>query len=440
MAANYYRVVHALVVLGFSLALGGRLGATPTLDANNNAGPNSSALTVAPSNFRAQSFSVNSDGLLTTVDVQVGKAAGATGDVTLELRPLVSGTPTTTDDGILYFTTIPIASIPVINSLADPPPYVSVDVTGAGLHVKPGDKYAISLRRSGSSPNASWRTKPNNYAGGNGFFRSLLTSSWSATTDDYGFQTWIDPTPAAPYKLRVDPTFDMQYRPGTTPTLVEGETQLYIGGFGNTTLPENRPIMEFPISALPAGAVVQGAHLEFQWGGSSGSPSVEVRGYAGNGVGGFDDISAPATLMATTGPITAGSSGILPLDPSYLTTLVGHASYLGVRLNASVVGDYITFYATEHTSILPPRLVIDYTLPQQTAGDFNHDNVVDAADYAAWRKNDGTAPGYTQWRTNFGNPPASGLVESPSIPEPAGAILLIVGAATIGGRRRGVRE
>jgi hypothetical protein len=369
------------------------------------------------------------------VDVQVGKFSGASGDVTLELRPLVSGSPTTTDDGILYLTTIPIASIPVINSLADPPPYVSVDVTGAGLHVKPGEKYAISLRRSGSSPYATWRTKPNNYSGGNGFFRSLLSSPWTATTDDYGFQTWIDPTPTAPYKLRVDPTFDMDYLPGATPTLIEGETQLYIGGFGNTTLPEHRVIMEFPIAGLPTGAIIQGAHLEFQWGGSSGAPSIEIRGYAGDGIGAFNDISAPATLMATTPPTNAGNSGIVPFDVSYLATLVGHATHLGVRLNESVIGDYITFYATEHSSILPPRLVVDYTLPQTMPGDFNHDNVVDAGDYAAWRKNDATPAGYSQWRSNFGNPPASASVAGASIPEPAAALLLFVGAAAIGSRR-----
>lgn len=434
MAANNYRAVHSLLVLGLTLALGGRLLAVPTLDASNNAGPNSSALTLAPSNFRAQSFTVNTDGLLTTVDVQVGKFAGATGDVRFELRPLVGGTPTTDDDGILFLSSIPIGNIPVINSLADPPPYVSVDVSGAGIHAKPGEKYAISLRRGGSSPNAAWRANPNNYSGGNGFFRSLLSSPWSATTDDYGFQTWIDPTPTAPYKLRVDPTFDMSYRPGTTSTLVEGETSMYIGGIGTTTLPEQRPIMEFPITALPAGAIVQEARLEFQWGGSSGAPSIEIRGYAGDGLGAFNDITAPATLMATTGPTSAGSSGILPLDSSYLATIVGQATHLGVRLNATVIGDYVTFYATEHTSILPPRLVIDYTLPQQMPGDFNHDNVVDAADYAAWLKNDGTPQGYTQWRTNFGNPPASGSVDAASIPEPAGAILLILGAAAFGCR------
>jgi hypothetical protein len=36
------------------------------------------------------------------------------------------------------------------------------------------------------------------------------------------------------------------------------------------------------------------------------------------------------------------------------------------------------------------------------AGDYNHNGVVDAADYVIWRKTDGSPAGYTAWRTNFG--------------------------------------
>ena len=198
MTQTRFGIVPPLLAVGIVVVLACRSPAAPTLDASNNAGPSSAALTLAPSNFRAQSFTVTNDGLLTQVDVQVGKFAGATSDVTFELRPIVSTLPGNDDRSIIYKTGININDIPVINSLADPPPYVSVDVTAAGIHAKPGEKYAISMRRSGSSPNAAWRAKPNNYSGGNGFFRSLLSSAWSPTTDDYGFQTWVDPTTDGP--------------------------------------------------------------------------------------------------------------------------------------------------------------------------------------------------------------------------------------------------
>ena len=51
--------------------------------------------------------------------MQVGKDAGATGDVRFELRPLVGGLPTIDDRGILYSTSIPINDIPVISALAE---------------------------------------------------------------------------------------------------------------------------------------------------------------------------------------------------------------------------------------------------------------------------------------------------------------------------------
>jgi hypothetical protein len=35
-------------------------------------------------------------------------------------------------------------------------------------------------------------------------------------------------------------------------------------------------------------------------------------------------------------------------------------------------------------------------------GDFNKDGTINAADYVAWRKIDGTQQGYDAWRTNFG--------------------------------------
>jgi hypothetical protein len=78
------------------------------------------------------------------------------------------------------------------------------------------------------------------------------------------------------------------------------------------------------------------------------------------------------------------------------------------------------------------------------AGDYNHDDRVDAADYVLWRKTvgststfaaDGTGDkvvdlaDYDVWRRNFGLVvPASGLGVG-SVPEPTSALLLVVGFA-----------
>lgn len=86
------------------------------------------------------------------------------------------------------------------------------------------------------------------------------------------------------------------------------------------------------------------------------------------------------------------------------------------------------------------------------AGDFNGDNVVDAADYPMWRKTDGTPAGYNAWRANFG---ATGASAGPStlvrgfvryvssgaggaVPEPSTVLLVGLGLASfaLGGWRK----
>jgi hypothetical protein len=65
-------------------------------------------------------------------------------------------------------------------------------------------------------------------------------------------------------------------------------------------------------------------------------------------------------------------------------------------------------------------------------GDYNHNGIVDAADYTVWR--DGLGTTYTQadydvWKSNFGNHAGSGSSASANagIPEPATLLLLIAG-------------
>src|SRR5262245_35337808 len=122
-------IVMAIVVAMVDRALGdGAIGA-PVVDVTNDVGSAASAHALRPNYFWAQTFTATKDGLLSQVDVQVGKFAGATGDVTFELRPLVGGLPTIWDRERLFATTIPIDSLPVISLLSNPAPFVSVDVS-----------------------------------------------------------------------------------------------------------------------------------------------------------------------------------------------------------------------------------------------------------------------------------------------------------------------
>jgi uncharacterized protein YjbI with pentapeptide repeats len=86
------------------------------------------------------------------------------------------------------------------------------------------------------------------------------------------------------------------------------------------------------------------------------------------------------------------------------------------------------------------------TLP----GDFNNDNTVDAADYVVWRKGLGTI--YTQehyniWRAHFGEVSGNGSGSAAgsrridaAVPEPATALILILGMLTLALVRRSQKE
>jgi hypothetical protein len=87
------------------------------------------------------------------------------------------------------------------------------------------------------------------------------------------------------------------------------------------------------------------------------------------------------------------------------------------------------------------------------AGDYNHNGVVDAADYVLWRKtlnqtgaglpadgnNNGTVDqaDYNIWRTNFGRPPGSGASTgiAASVPEPTTLVLMVLSSLCICGWR-----
>jgi hypothetical protein len=90
---------------------------------------------------------------------------------------------------------------------------------------------------------------------------------------------------------------------------------------------------------------------------------------------------------------------------------------------------------------------VNATLVNRIAGDFNGNGVVDTADYVVWR--DGLGRVYTQsdyhvWRANFGQTAhsGSGAGGNGSVPEPATAVLAVIGLALLipAARQVGTRE
>ncbi len=86
---------------------------------------------------------------------------------------------------------------------------------------------------------------------------------------------------------------------------------------------------------------------------------------------------------------------------------------------------------------VPDQMLVIQLTTSDSLGDFNHDGVTDAADYAVWRKGLGTRYGqndYNAWRAHFGdiNAPGSGSnIVSGAIPEPASNALLFIALASV---------
>jgi len=108
----------------------------------------------------------------------------------------------------------------------------------------------------------------------------------------------------------------------------------------------------------------------------------------------------------------------------------------------------------QNGNLLPAASVFEQFLPTGLPGDYNGNDVVDAADYSAWRDaleggatellNDPT-PGtvdesdFLYWRDHFGETASSGSGSGSgvAVPEPAAAVLLVVGLMPFLRRRRG---
>jgi hypothetical protein len=89
------------------------------------------------------------------------------------------------------------------------------------------------------------------------------------------------------------------------------------------------------------------------------------------------------------------------------------------------------------------QLVATFEIPASSDGDYNGDNIVNAADYVPWRKIPslfgGDPAGYNAWYQQFGEPGA-GAGGSGGVPEPTGVALVVVGfAAFVAGRARATR-
>lgn len=136
------------------------------------------------------------------------------------------------------------------------------------------------------------------------------------------------------------------------------------------------------------------------------------------------------------------------INPPISATLTLNTSIAQARVflpnnSASPVATY-NIPGSLSLSIPDQMLIIELT-PSDSLGDFNHDHLIDAADYTVWRKGLGTTysqSDYNNWRAHFGQSLATGANArrdiAAAVPEPSCvmAVPIVVAAISLSIRRR----
>jgi hypothetical protein len=242
-----------------------------------------------------------------------------------------------------------------------------------------------------------------------------------------------EPT-GTPQMLSIEPTFDVQLRPGNQYPIGDGMTTLVIDGGAGTSFPVLQVLAEFPLNGIPEGAQITSAQLKLD-ATSSGSSNLTINaaGYAGDGLASLSDEFIATTLLGSkTGPFTATGDVTINLDANVIESLLsGGASHLGLRLASATTGPFINIASIESTTGAAPTLVVSFTT--SATGDFDFDMDVDGNDFLLWQRGVGAQYDQTHlaaWQTAFGT--AASSVAASSLPEPALAPMLLAGLAAAG--------
>jgi hypothetical protein len=227
---------------------------------------------------------------------------------------------------------------------------------------------------------------------------------------------------------------------------------------GNTFYPASSPnpsyreviVTQLQLSPLPSG----GEESLFYGVGTlaNGAPNYPGKPAGSNSIGpAFTSLTSPQDIAWATGDAFGDAawntaarmlSGTFAagVTPSFVTGSLGNVfTSVPVTNNTTTSTEVL---ATAITTVVRTNLVAN-------SADYNHNGLVDAADYVLWRKTNGSPaapPGsgadgngdgtvnsldYNLWRSHFGNVSGAGSgggLSTNSVPEPTGCILLTIGA------------
>jgi hypothetical protein len=224
----------------------------------------------------------------------------------------------------------------------------------------------------------------------------------------------------------------------------------------------NEPIDSFSeIRRLAPGVVHDFSYSDVDWTGGSYDVYIDnVIGFRDVDFFTFTGLTPGAQFSARTAdPSQHGvdtmlgwfdeSGALLELNNDYGSGVLSRVAGVvpaGGTLTFAVTGFGDDGFLGDHTEESNYDLLLEFV--PDLPGDYNEDNVVDAADYTVWRDhlgdenslpNDDT-PGvgpddYTRWKTHFGQSNTGAAAQGLQVPEPTGFLLLSVSLVSAAIRR-----
>jgi hypothetical protein len=167
--------------------------------------------------------------------------------------------------------------------------------------------------------------------------------------------------------------------------------------------------------------------------------------YSTTGVGAFTNTGLTYTVLANASPNPTWSSESphaefsFDFDLSSITALDDQATMFLRLVDLSTTSASGGTVGTTGTSRVDNFSIYYYAILDELPGDFNDDNVVDAADYVVWRKTMPTdMDAYADWVTHFGESIAGsggGNSGFQAVPEPASWMCVAIGICLVAMRR-----
>jgi len=158
--------------------------------------PQQAAIAVTLGYSYGQSFTVGLAGSLTRIDFQLGRNAGTTQPLQVELRTASGDLPNLAPSALLFSGSIAAANVPVLTFTSSFT--TSIDLSSAAPTVTAGEKLVLLLSSSDGdwyNWNNSGYFNSNPYPNGSAIQLSSPNNWGTMDSWDFGFRTWVAQVP-----------------------------------------------------------------------------------------------------------------------------------------------------------------------------------------------------------------------------------------------------